>query len=54
MTDNEIIELYFARSDRALMETSEKYSNYCTSIARNILQNQEDVDECFNDMLLNT
>lgn len=54
MTDNEIIELYFARSDRALIETSEKYSNYCTSIARNILQNQEDVDECFNDMLLNT
>lgn len=49
MDDIKIIELYFARDERAISETSEKYGRYCTSIANNILGNTEDVKECVND-----
>ena len=52
MEDEKIIELYFQRDERALAETSEKYGNYCRSIARNILNDEEVAKECFNDTLL--
>jgi RNA polymerase sigma-70 factor (ECF subfamily) len=32
--------------------TSEKYGSYCLSIAKNILDNQEDAEECVNDTYL--
>jgi len=54
MTDQEIIELYFARSENAITETAIKYSNYCSYIAMNILYNREDSEECVNDTWLNT
>ena len=47
--DSKIIELYFARDERAIKETDMKYGKLCYSIARNILNNQEDSDECVND-----
>lgn len=50
--DREIIELYFARNERAVEETSKKYRNYCTRIAHNILSNVEDSEECVNDTFL--
>lgn len=49
MDDSMIIQLYWDRSERAIPATSEKYGNYCTSIARNILGNREDAEECVND-----
>ena len=49
MEDREIIELYNARSESAITHTAEKYGNYCHTIAFNILQNEEDADECVND-----
>lgn len=49
MEDEQIIELYFKRDGRAISETSEKYGNYCNSIALNILKNREDAEECVND-----
>lgn len=49
MEDSAIIELYWAREERALVETESKYGGYCRTIARNILNNREDAEECVND-----
>lgn len=54
MEDEEIIGLYFARSQSAIAETSKKYGRYCYSIAYNILSNHQDAEECVNDALMNT
>lgn len=54
MEDNEIIELYWNRNERAISETDKKYRNYCNSIAHNILQNNEDEIECLNDTYFKT
>lgn len=52
MNDEKIIELYFARNEKAIAETQSKYGKYCHKIAYNILQNNEDADECENDTYL--
>lgn len=52
MEDNDIIQLFFDRDENAIKETSVKYGNYCSSIARNILKNWEDAEECVNDTYL--
>ncbi|MBO4915274.1 MAG: hypothetical protein J5449_08720, partial [Oscillospiraceae bacterium] len=52
MQDTEIIELYWARSERAIPATSERYGSYCTGIAWNILHSREDTEECVNDTWL--
>lgn len=54
MEDNEIIELYWNRNQTAISETDKKYGRYCTTIAYNILQNEEDSKECINDTYLKT
>ena len=54
MDDNEIISLYFARNEDAIVQTSRKYNNYCFQIAYNILFNNEDSNECVNDTWLHT
>lgn len=50
--DNNIIKLFWERSEEAIVETSKKYSNYCYTIAYNILYNNEDAEECVNDTYL--
>lgn len=52
MEDSRIIDLYWARSEEALSETARKYGRYCYSIARNILNNDEDAEECVSDAYL--
>lgn len=52
MDDNKIIELYFARNEDAISETSYKYGHYCHAIAINILASEEDSQECLNDTYL--
>lgn len=49
MDDQNIIELYFQRDERAIKETDAKYGRLCHSIAYNILNNREDSEECVND-----
>lgn len=49
MDDNRIIELYFARDERAITETQDKYGAYCYRIADNILRSAEDSEEVVND-----
>ena len=52
MDDKQIIDLYWARSERAISETAGKYGKYCHYIAYNILFNEEDSEECVNDTYL--
>ena len=54
MNDKDIIQLYLNRDQRALSATAKKYGKYCTSIAKNILGNNEDAEECINDTYLST
>lgn len=54
MEDEEIINLYWSRSENAISETDKKYGRYCNYIAYNILQDKEDSKECVNDTFLNT
>lgn len=52
MDDAKIIQLYWDRKEQAISVTADKYGNYCTAIARNILGNREDAEECVNDTYL--
>lgn len=52
MNDSEIIDLYFKRSEKAIIETSNKYEKYCKSIIYNIVRDNEDTKECLNDTYL--
>ena len=52
MNDQDIVALYWQRSERAIDETAQKYGSYCRCIAYNILENGEDADECLNDTWL--
>ena len=52
MTDEKIIELLFARDERALKAIEEKYIALCRYTAGNFLNSPEDVEECINDVLL--
>ena len=45
MEDDSIVNLYWARSENAISETSKKYGDYCYSIAYGILGNAEDAAE---------
>jgi len=54
MNDREIVQLYFERNPEAIEKTAQKYKSYCICIAKNILGNSEDAEECFNDTLHNT
>ena len=49
MEDTQIVQFYWDRDERAIPATSDKYGNYCTAIAKNILGNPEDAEECVND-----
>lgn len=53
MEDSKIIELYFARNEQAIKETSRKYGKLCFHLARSILSDNEDAEECVNDTYLN-
>ena len=53
MDDAKIVQLYWDRNEQAIPATAEKYGSYCTSIAKNILGNHEDAEECVNDTYMN-
>lgn len=52
MEDTQIIALYFSRDEQAITETKAKYGGYCVSVAKNILDAPEDIEEVLNDTLL--
>lgn len=54
MDDQEIIGLYFARDEQAIVATQMKYGTYCMSIAQRILNQQQDSEECVSDTWMRT
>ena len=52
MTDEEIISLFFERSEQAISELAAKHGKAVARIVRNILSDEEDVKECVNDTWL--
>ena len=53
MEDQDIINLYLERSEQAIVQTDRKYGAYCHSIARRILEDEQDSEECVNDTWMN-
>ena len=49
MEDNEIIELFLQRSQRAIAETDQKYGGRLQTLSMNILHDRQDAEECVND-----
>lgn len=52
MSDEEIIGLFFERSEEALKELEKKYGKICMQTSYNILGNRSDAEECVNDSYL--
>ena len=52
MEDTEIVELYWARNERAIEESDTKYGPLCRSIALRVLESPEDGEECVSDTWL--
>ena len=49
LSDDEIVDLYWARKERAIKETEKKYSHFLFKVAYNILYDKSDCEECQND-----
>lgn len=52
MTEQELIDLFFARSEKAVSALQAQYGAYCRAIASRLLYDVRDVDECLNDCWL--
>ena len=52
MTEENILDLYWCRSESAIDETDSKYGKYCFAVANNILSDIEDSEESVNDTYL--
>ena len=52
ISDQEIIDLYWAREERAITETDDKYGELCRRVSVNLLGSREDAEECVNDTWL--
>ena len=52
MEDQEIVELYWKRDENAILHTQKKYEGACLTIAKNIVKNHQDAEECVNDSYL--
>lgn len=52
MEDSKIIELFFERSEQAIIELSKKYEKLCKRVAGNITGNELDAEECVNDAFI--
>ena len=52
MQDEEIVALYWERSEKAIAATQTRYESYCYAIASRILNNHQDAEECVNDTYL--
>ncbi len=50
--DEAILDLFFARDERAIAETERKYGRLCMHLSMGILDNRSDAEECVNDAYL--
>lgn len=49
MEDEEILDLYFARDEQAVVQTDKKYGGYCFALANGILNSRQDAEETVSD-----
>ncbi len=47
--DEDILDLYFARDERAITESDRRYGAVCMKLAIGILSDRSDAEECLND-----
>ena len=52
MEDTRILDLYWERSEDAIVQTARKYGRYCYAIAYQILDSEVDAEEIVNDTYL--
>ena len=52
ITDENIIELFFARSEQGIRELDTKYGKVCHKLSYNIVNSRQDAEECVNDAYL--
>ncbi len=52
MQDHEILDLYFAREEQAIVETDKSHGRVCMQVSMNILRSRPDAEECVNDTYL--
>lgn len=52
LEDSRIIELFYARSEQAIVEVAKKYGAVCLRLAENISGSRRDAEECVNDAYL--
>lgn len=46
ITDEEIVEMFFERSEQAIRELDNKYGKICYALSHNIVGNRQDAEEC--------
>ncbi|MBE6690677.1 MAG: sigma-70 family RNA polymerase sigma factor [Ruminococcaceae bacterium] len=54
LSDDEIVELYWNRNEKAIAATDDKYRGFLFTIAYNIVHDHQDCEECINDTYLGT
>lgn len=52
MDDLQIIDLYNARSEEAIVQTDRKYGRFCRAVSGRILSREQDREECVQDAYL--
>ncbi|MCR4597596.1 MAG: RNA polymerase sigma factor [Acetatifactor sp.] len=52
MEDREIVDLFFQRSEEAIVQLTTKYGSLMHRVAYGLLRNQEEAKECINDACL--
>ena len=52
LSDEEIIELFWQRNERAIEETDRKYRGFLFTVAHNIVKDESDCEECLDDTYL--
>ncbi len=52
MKDEDIVQLYWDRSEDAIRQTEAKYGRYLMTVSNHILNDREDCRECLNDTYL--
>lgn len=52
MDDGNIIDLFFERSERAIIELANKYGSVCFTVSMNVLNDRSEAEECVNDSYL--
>lgn len=54
LNDDEIVQLYFERSEESIAQSEEKYGRLCRSVIRRILPDERDAEECLSDVWIHT